>query len=258
MLKSSLFLVLFLGVSNAWSYTPAISAYREPEASYLEYLPKSLSGLKNKSRLTAAEEAIEWDKLEIKKMKDWKKPSLVKEAFEQVRDTRFIKLEDTPDFPRRSSWLYPMDGCFARAGLATKNLQEWKYPEAYKIFVFGNLEVKTANSPDGVVTWWFHVVAAVRQGDEIYVLDPAIESKHAITLKQWLETMTNDLSKVKVSLCDAKSYTPYDYCNGSVPSVNDDGADDQIYYLELEWSNLLQLKREPKEELGEFPPWLKP
>lgn len=258
MFQSALFFVLFLTASDAWSYAPAISAYRQPEVSYLEYIPKNLNKLKQTQRLTAMDEAADWTKIEINKMKDWKKADLVKEAFEQVRDTRFIKPQETPHFPRRSSWLYPMDGCFARASLAARNLQEWKFPEAYKIFVFGDLEVATKNSPDGVVTWWFHVVVAVRQGDEIYVLDPSIESKHALTLKQWLETMTPDLSEVKVALCDGQSYMPNDSCRGDRPSTNDWGSADQFYYLDLEWDNLLQLKRDPKHELGEFPPWLRP
>ncbi len=258
MFKSACFLVLFLGSLSAWSYAPPISAYREPGVSYLEYIPKSLNTLKRSEYLTALDEATLWTKIDKEKMQDWENADLVKEAFEKVRDTRFLKIKEMPDFPRRSSWLYPMDGCFARAGLAARNLQDWKYPEVYKVFVFGDLSVDTKNSPHGTVNWWFHVVAAVRQGEQIYVFDPAIESKQALTLKQWLETMTKDLSNVKVSLCDAKTYMPDDTCSGKQSQLPDWGAEDQLYYLDLEWENLLDLKREPKEELGEAPPWLKP
>lgn len=255
-LKSAVFFVLFLGVSSAWSYAPAISAYREPGISYLDYFPKDLSTYKKK-HLTAMDEAGSWTKIDREKMLDWKKADLVKEAFEKVRDTRFIKIKRMPEFDRRSSWLYPMDGCFARAGLAVRNLDEWKYPEVYKVFVFGDLAVETKNAPEGMVTWWFHVVAAVRQGDEIYIMDPSIESKRAITLKQWLSTMTKDLDNVKVSLCDSKTYYPDDDCSGDRPTSEDFGAEDQLYYLDLEWQNLLNLNRNPKDELGDFPPWLK-
>lgn len=256
MIKNILFFVLFLGSLEAWSYAPSISAYRKPGASYQEYTPRSLHHLK-KSEESAYEAAVLWSQLDLSKMEDWQEPVLIQEAFTQVRDTRFLKSKQMPTFLRRSSWLYPMDGCFARAGLAARNLTDWKYPQVHKIFVFGNLAVKTKNSPDGEVTWWFHVVAAAKIGKDIIVFDPSIEATRALTLKEWLETMTDDISTVKVSLCDSKTYDPYDKCSGEDPSFSDWGANDQLFYLDLEWDNLLQLKREPKDELGEAPPWLK-
>lgn len=250
-------LLLLATVFSSFTHAePAVSAYRKPGTSYLEYTPKATTVKKESEVHTAMTAAVNWKKLDAKQMVAWSSLDQVKEAFEKVRDSRFI--EEDPKFLRRSSWLYPYDGCFARAGLANKNMINWKYPEAYKVFVFGDLKVFTANSPTGQVTWWFHVVPAVRYGSEIYVLDPAIEPQQPVLLKKWLETMTLDLDSVKVSLCKAKTYAPTDLCEAEdSESPEDWGLSDQMSYLPREWDNLLSLNRDPRKELGEFPPWLK-
>ena len=256
MAQISLFFVLLLA-TQVWA-VPKISAYRKPGVSYLEYFPKSVQSLGSgvAPEASASEAAIEWTKLDTKSMKPWPSLTVLEEAFQKVRDSRFLVTRDMPDFKRRSSWLYPADGCFARAGLANKNLIDWNYPEAYKVFVFGDLNVKTDNSTSGQVTWWFHVVPAVKVGEEVYILDPAIEPQKPLLLKEWLERMTLDLTSVKVSVCHPKTYSPYDTCAVEPNAVLGDwGHGDQMSYLEAEWENLIWLKRDPKEELGDNPPW---
>nr|WP_241480430.1 protein-glutamine glutaminase family protein [Legionella norrlandica] len=43
--------------------------------------------------------------------------------FNMIRDTRFLYSPEKPDFERRISWLYPDDGCFARAALSRAKLE---------------------------------------------------------------------------------------------------------------------------------------
>lgn len=69
------------------------------------------------------------------------------EGFRSLRDARWLTMPGMRDFKRRSSWLYPDDGCFARAALGGQKLESWDYPRPKKLFIFGDLEVKTANSP---------------------------------------------------------------------------------------------------------------
>lgn len=261
------------------------SAYRKPGVSYVEYLKNvpddAWEVLQDSSeqngertpyynldqapmyvrgkRTSAKSKAVLFAKLDTSVMIQWKSEEQVKEAFEKIRDTRFLDPESVPKFLRRSSWLYPMDGCFARAGLAVKNLMDWKFPTVYKLFVFGDLTVDTLNSPMGQVTWWFHVVPAVKLKDEVYVLDPAIEAHRPLLLKNWLETMTVDVKSLKLSICDGQTYTPADSCLAPPKDPLDDwGRFDQMEYLELEWENLLKLRRSPEKELGDNPPWLEP
>ena len=64
----------------------------------------------------------------------------------QLREARFVFGRDQPEFARRSSWLYPDDGCFARAALAADNLARWSFAPVAKIFVFGDLDVRTGQT----------------------------------------------------------------------------------------------------------------
>lgn len=259
MAKKIIFLMLFIVGSQAWPQATGLSAYRKPGVTYRNYLGIQSDVQRSPSVSTAELAAGPWNKLDINKMEEWKSFQTVEEAFKKVRDTRFLSTLEKPKFLRRSTWLYPRDGCFARAGLAVKNLMDWKYPAAYKIFVFGDLTVNTDNYPLGQVTWWFHVVPAVRFGPDIYILDPAIEPQKPLLLKRWLETMTPDLSQVNVALCDAQTYSPGDTCH-TAPDLplEDWGQSDQESFLDTEWFNLKYLKRDPEKELGDFPPWLAP
>ena len=260
MAKRIVFLLLFIIGSQAWSQATGLSAQRKPGVSYRNYLQSAQSEVQKRRTEPNAERAAgPWNKLDINSMEEWKSFQTVEEAFKKVRDTRFLSTPAKPKFLRRSTWLYPRDGCFARAGLAVKNLMDWKYPTAYKIFVFGDLTVNTENYPLGQVTWWFHVVPAVRFGQDIYILDPAIEQQKPLLLKRWLETMTPDLAEVSVALCDAKAYSPEDTCRIAPESPLEDwGQADQEDFLDTEWLNLQRLKRDPEKELGDFPPWLAP
>lgn len=253
MTKQFVFLILFLTCHQAWSQLVGPSAYRKPGVTYKNYTrPNIFIGAEPSAEAAAGR----WNKLDLSKMEAWGNFQDIEEAFEKVRDHRFLSTLDRPQFLRRSTWLYPRDGCFARAGLAVKNMMDWKFPKAYKVFVFGDLTVNTENYPLGQVTWWYHVVPAVKFGTDIYILDPAIDPQKPLLLKRWLETMTTDLSEVKVAVCDRNAYAPYDACNSLTESSQQDwGQADQEEFLYLEWANLKNLKRDPEKELGDFPPW---
>jgi hypothetical protein len=180
------------------------------------------------------------------------------ERFARMRDRRWLQTDDHPGFLRRSSWLYPDDGCFARAGLAIMNFAQWALPVPSKIFVFGDLVVKTANSPSGSVSWWYHVAPIVQVGADKYVLDPALEPTHPLKLEDWLAKMSVDVHRLEVAICASGSYTPDDRCDHVTDGVEAVAAGDQIGYLQDEWFRLEELKRDPTRELGAEPPWLSP
>lgn len=174
-------------------------------------------------------------------------------AFNSVRDVRFIQ-DATHNMVRRSSWLFPDDGCFARAALMVNNLTQWNFSPPAKVFIFGNLSVKTVNSPDGFVSWWYHVVPLIVVGNQPVVFDPAINPTQPMILKDWIMTMTSDINSVKLSICHPSSYTPSSPCRVDSPA-SEPALEDQQGYLMMEWSRLEELQRNPIRELGEFPPW---
>ncbi len=122
--------------------------------------------------------------------------------FASIRDKRYMTTPNDPNppagFQRRISWLYPNDGCFSRAEEFDKQASVAGKTRPYKLFVFGNpsdLRVYTDNDPNGVVYWWYHVVAAVKNSaGELIVFDPAISPCRPLPWKEWLLTMQSDLS----------------------------------------------------------------
>jgi Glutaminase len=206
-------------------------------------------------RGTSVDEAKPLPEVDFNRLTRWKDLAQIKERFEYIRDIRFIPEPLNPKALRRSTWLYPDDGCYARASLINENLFYVGAGEVEKIFAFGNLLVKTKNSPSGVVSWWYHVAPIVTDGKDKYVLDPALEPKKPLLLRDWLSRI-GDPNQIVISLCKSSSYTPYSSCQGSTFSEDDVALDDQIFFLSLERHRLQELGRNADEELGDHPPWM--
>jgi hypothetical protein len=175
------------------------------------------------------------------------------DVFLFIRDTKFL---NSGSSLRRLTWLYPDDGCYARASLASYSIVS--LPPPSKIFIFGDLVVKTDNSPNGLVDWWYHVAIAYRVDTEVYIIDPALNPLAPTPIKSWTLQMVRDVRLAKLSICDSGTYDPESDCSGS-PSIPQETA----YYegqqfLPYEWSRLEELGRDPSKELGDEPPWLSP
>lgn len=184
--------------------------------------------------------------------------SSIETLFQKMRDERFLTPPTDPLFKRRSSWLFPYDGCFARTALSTKRIGDWGNTRPKKLFVFGSLKFKTPNAKEGSVTWWYHVVPAVKnEAGEVLVLDPAVFPNSPLPLKDWLEKM-GDSKTFKISICDSFTFGPFDGCTDPDHSKESGALDYQYTYLQNEWDNLVSLKRDPNRELGAHPPWLGP
>ncbi len=181
-------------------------------------------------------------------------PDLENQFF-YIRDTRFLTTEN-PAFPRRLTWLYPDDGCYARAEVAKIEIAEHGFMEPKKVFVFGNLSANSDNSPTGSVQWWYHVAAAYRVGSEAYVLDPALEPHRPLKLAEWNERVGGTHAYVQYSICDKDAYDPNSDCYRPTPLSRTEALYEQKGFLQDEWDRLLELKRNPEKELGDFPPWL--
>jgi hypothetical protein len=168
---------------------------------------------------------------------------------------RTIPSRTRPDFARRPSFLYPDDGCFARAEMMALRVAQAGYARPGKVFVFGDLNVVTANAPSGSVSWWYHVAPAVRVGQSVQILDPSIEPMRPIPLGEWIGRQTT-IAEAMVSACGPYAYSPSDRCAADPP--DDPGAaamESQDTYLDAEWSRQTELGRDPEQILGDHPPW---
>lgn len=239
------------------SATPYYSQKRPIKTNYLDDLRQKAKYSTSLTIDSAYVNRLDFSKLDLSTLPALKDYSELVTVFNKVRDTRFLTLNSAPDFLRRSSWLYPDDGCFARSALARKNIESWKYTTPKKIFIFGNLEVLTANAEPGYksVGWSYHVVPLYQLQGTAYVLDPAIDPKGPLELKSWIYKMVSKLEDATYAICDGYAYQPFGGCIATTAAEESTAQDDQYLYLEEEWNRLVQLKRDPKEELGDHPPW---
>lgn len=275
----SFYLVLILPLfSRALPYS-TLSASRAPEQNYLDVISLiNLQKTLNDTRpsiyfiyspsLTAAQSALD---LRISaqfyaretlpsyslhgKWQEWTSKESPNTAFRKIRDSRIIKFGNTA-FPRRPTWLYPDDGCAARAAIAAYELESLGYPAPNKIFAFGNLEIQTPNSPDGSVNWWFHVVVGYKYRNDVIIFDPSIEPASVLTLRQWLMRMNAPIdANVELSICDKGAINPTSNCQTKMNPSEGEVLLLQQKYLLPEWQRLEDLGRQPELELGDTPPW---
>lgn len=170
--------------------------------------------------------------------------------FEDVRDHK--PLTDRQKRSRRLTWLYPDDGCYARAEMMVAEASRRGNELPAKIFAFGDLWVKTDYAVGGQVSWWYHVAPILRVGTQVYVLDPAMDSHAPLKVEDWLGRMN---AQVEVSVCAPHTYDPDSACQGRVADQFVRAQTDASYFLDAEWRRLLDLNRTPEDDLGDLPPW---
>lgn len=243
-----------LALVSATSAAGGVSARRDANVSYKAYFRNVQPQQLDSSFTSSFDKAVPLEELDQSTLPQWD-AGHVEIAFLRVRDHRFLYSMTDTQFLRRSSWLYPDDGCYARAALAKKNMQEWLFPPVKKLFAYGNLVVNTDNAPGGSVTWWYHVVPVMAVGDQAFVVDPAIEPQRALTIQEWSERMGGDQASIKFAVCNGNSYTPMDSCDEPSDTAEASAHEEQVAFLGLEWDRLESLSRDPRSELGDNPPW---
>lgn len=240
-------------VASASAYAP--SARRAPDQDYrsiIKFYESRLEQDATTASKSALSSAVPLADLDRAQMPNWPETENFELYFQNIRDERFITLN--ANFPRRSTWLYPDDGCYARAALSSVRTTAQKLPAPGRVFVFGNLSVETVNSESGSVSWWYHVVIGYRIGEEVFVIDPAIEPKNPLKLEDWLGRMGNT-ERMKVAFCSEGAYEPYSKCQGGHPLSFESALSGQTPFLRLEWDRIEDLGRDAASELGETPPW---
>lgn len=247
--------------------------YRDAAKRYFKNNPGNKATYTYSDEITAFEDRMMYEDFMIAKdysdneQPDWNSHQLMMDKFYYVRDTRMLDwiIPETwelpnsgEEFPRRITWMYPDDGCYARAEMMVNSLQESIAPlTMMKIFVFGNLYVETDNSPNGFVQWWYHVAPTILNNGEYWVFDPAIDPHNPLKLNDWLRTMTDDIESLDLSLCSTHTFTPNNDCYKPHVYQEEHIERHMGRLLNAEYWRLQQLvTRDVFGELGDNPPWL--
>lgn len=235
-----------------------LSAHRSPDESYEAARNRSVWSLE--ADFIGRESSVERVKkplteIDLSQIPEMPSYEAMEAEFKYVRDTRFLPTYD-PQFPRRLTWLYPDDGCYARAEFSRRKLMEHQAAAPMKIFVFGDLVAISPNAIRGFVTWWYHVAVIYRVQDEAYVFDAAINPSRPITLTEWNRAVGGERKLVQYSLCASGAYDPTSNCANPQEVPATVLSSEQSSFLRPEWERLQKLNRDPQSELGDSPPWL--
>ncbi|QDK39507.1 protein-glutamine glutaminase family protein [Bdellovibrio sp. NC01] len=259
-MKSIVGVLFAISIAPALSVAAGLSAHRYSGESYREASQRnhgdSISDADSVEISKTTPERIKksMEKLNVKELPDAGSLQALTAQFNYVRDTRFLKTED-PNFPRRLTWLFPDDGCYARAEMASQKLIAQKFVEPKKIFVFGDLSAKTDNASSGSVQWWYHVAVIYRVGTTPYVVDPALNPQQPMTLTEWNTAVGGDQTHVEYAICSHDTFDPDGDCTKGRPMSLEQAENEQRGFLQDEWDRLEELHRNPQEELGDNPPW---
>ncbi|AGH95267.1 protein-glutamine glutaminase family protein [Pseudobdellovibrio exovorus] len=265
--KITTLMLLMLAFSlSGWAQIPeAPSAVRLPHEDYTTKILQFISIKESDEpsdnqygandtidRRSVMNSAVALNETDVQAIQEWPSDQDFSKYFTEIRDERFMETES--EFPRRSTWLYPDDGCYARAAISNSRSEAMGLPAPSRVFVFGNLNVKTANSLWGSVTWWYHVAVSYRIQDVVYIIDPSVDPLKPLPLEEWLNFM-GDSSQMQVAFCSAGAYSPNSSCLNAEPLSYEQSLQAQKPFLRYEWKRLQDLGRDPESELGDNPPW---
>lgn len=256
MSRPALAVLLALAAGPAWGQTDKFSAQRDKEESFAharEEFWQKVGVPYSPTGPGAEQSAVPLDRLDLSQVPAWPDRAALDSAFAGLRDAR--PLRHPQDFARRLTWLYPDDGCFARAALMADLAQARSLPRPRKLFVFGELEARTPNTPQGTVSWWYHVAPIVSVGGAAFVLDPALEPARALGLQEWVERMQLRSRALRVAVCGEHAYTPDSPCRGAAPGTDSIAGKNMNEYLPREWARVEALGMKPALVLGDSPPW---
>lgn len=243
------------------------SARRDPSMDAAEYLRQYSAACLPATRSLAPTPSVMEARTTIasadfSKVPTWSDTD-IKTQFNATRDKVYLTGSNQPAVRRRISWLYPDDGCFARAEQVSDMAGDAGKAKPYKLFAFGNLRVQTNNHPSGQVLWGWHVVPVVKNtAGEPIVLDAALGPCVPMRYKEWLALMADNISSFDnvaggwgITVADPNAYLPSSLVTGE-PSHRTESLDDQQFrYLNYEWQRQIELGRDPNVVLGNSPPW---
>ena len=188
--------------------------------------------------------------------------------FVATRDNRYLRSAQRPTFLRRIPWMFPEDGCYARAEQVNAQVARAGKVKPHKLFAFGHyLRPWAEHSFEERQTWDYHVVPVVKNSSgEPIVFDAGLSPCRPLPWKEWLALLVDDLSELDnlaggwgVALGDANAYYPNSLATGepsheaeSIQQLTEPGF---LNLLDWEWLRQEELGRDPYAWLGSSPPW---
>jgi hypothetical protein len=143
------------------------------------------------------------------------------------------------------TFLYPNDGCYARAHKMCHLMSEEYEEDPEKIWIYASawpsssLNVQTANHPDCEITWRYHVAPTLEvntdSGIQKWVIDPSLFTR-AVTENEWRNR--HDDSGATLEYSDASIYYKG---RGDTVGIPDDDLLDTESEL-IRFRNLLMLR----------------
>lgn len=162
-----------------------------------------------------------------------------------------IRVHQNPnqgDFLRRGPWLYPANGCYAKAAHVSFLAKQKGIPQPGKIYAYGDLEFDSPYAKNGRRVYWrYHMAAAYVFNEQVFIVDPGM-SGTALTQQEWLSLISPSPQNVRVKYCDQNSYSPLSTCVGG--RGNGANLSHVRGILRDEWSNLRRLGYDPYTLLG--------
>ncbi len=162
-----------------------------------------------------------------------------------------IRMHDNPNpgnFLRRGPWLYPANGCYAKAAHVSYLAKQKRLPQPGKIYAYGNLEFDSPYAKNGRRVYWrYHMAAAYIFNGQVLVVDPGM-SATPITQEEWFRLISPTPQTIRAKYCDVRNYSPLATCVGG--SGNGANLSHVRGILRDEWRNLLRLGFNPQSLLG--------
>lgn len=193
---------------------------------------------------------VRYHQLDLSIVPEYGSPEELKEAFEFIRDTKFLTYKG---IERKIPWLFVKEFCHVRAQHAINELEAAGYIKPQKIFLHGilNIENKYFKLKEGEMIWQ-HIAPIVKLENEHYVLDPAINNQRPLTLHEWISSMTTDYEKIMVAVCSGDTYIQSSSCYNPDPNdikVQKQFAIDTEWALRFEWNVIKNKGDDPVEIL---------
>lgn len=221
----------------AFASEPKLSAEREPGQDWMSALEEQ--GFAPRS-----------EPQDIGGIPEWRHgPAALNRLFLSALNVRHYDNPNSRAFRRKAPWLYPIDGCYAKAAHVSYIAGNLGYSRPGKIYAYGSLRARSPYARNGSTVYWsYHMAAAYHIGATVWVLDPIVNAAAPVTQAQWLAAISNNPARVQVALCDSRSYSPHSPCRGGGGNGAYLGHIEE--FLRLEWSNLLRLGFSPVDLLG--------
>lgn len=186
---------------------------------------------------------VRYNQLDTSDVPEYASYEEVLEAFEYIRDARFLSYEN---IDRKIPWLFVKDFCHTRAQIAVDELENAGFQKPKKVFLHGVLDIRNKyfQLKEGEMIWQ-HIAPIVNVNGQSYVLDPALSWEKPLSLHDWISTMTVDYEKIMIAVCSGDTYLQTASCNDPQKVSDFQLETDTEWALRFEWNTIKKAGDDP-------------